>query len=103
MCWLTTGWLAAGWIRPVALAGVAAAVAIAGGRARMQAPLLAGATVAVLAATRELVPVAMRVIGVLPGWVPVAVIGAVLLWAGATYEARLRNLRAIRSSLGAMN
>jgi hypothetical protein len=30
-------------------------------------------------------------------------LGAMLLWAGATYEARLRNLRAIRSSLAAMS
>ena len=38
-----------------------------------------------------------------PSWIPIAALGAVLLWAGATYEARLRNLRAIRSSLAAMN
>ena len=39
----------------------------------------------------------------LPGWVPAAAGGAVLLWAGATYEARLRNLRAMRRSLASMS
>ena len=96
-------WLTAGWIRPVALAGCAAAVAVAGGRARLRAPLLAGTAVAVLAAARELAPVTARLAGLLPGWIPVAAVGAALLWAGATYEARLRNLRAVRRSLAAMD
>jgi hypothetical protein len=34
---------------------------------------------------------------------PVAALGAALLWAGATYEARLRNLKAIRRTLAAMS
>jgi hypothetical protein len=38
----------------------------------------------------------------LPGWAPAALGGAVLAWTGATYEARLRNLRAIRHSLSSM-
>ncbi len=96
-------WLSPGWVRPVALAGCAAAVAVAGGRARLRAPLLAGAAVAVIAAVRELAPVTAGLAGLLPAWIPVAAIGAVLLWAGATYEARLRNLRAIRRSLAAMD
>ncbi len=64
--------------------------------------MLAGAVVAVLAGARGLAPVAARMIGVLPGWLPVAATGTLLVWAGATYEARLRNLRAIRRSLAAM-
>lgn len=51
----------------------------------------------------SLLPVAARLVGVLPGWLPLAAIGVVLLWAGATYEARLRNLRALRRSLAAMS
>ena len=40
--------------------------------------------------------------GVLPRWVPIAVIGVVLLVVGATYEARLRDLGRIRTALGGM-
>jgi hypothetical protein len=34
--------------------------------------------------------------------VPLAVTGAILLWAGATYEARLRNLGNLRKIVSAM-
>ena len=53
-------------------------------------------------AGRDLPSDVMRLAHVMPGWVPIAAGGAVLLWAGATYEARLANLQAIRRSLGAM-
>jgi hypothetical protein len=39
---------------------------------------------------------------VLPGWVPIAVIGAVLLGVGAIYEARMRNLRALREAFAGL-
>ncbi len=100
---LFAAWGSTSWIRP-ALAGLAAiAIAIAGARTRTQAPLLTGTVVALLDAGRELAPDVMRVVHALPGWIPVAVGGMVLLWAGATYEARLRNLTAIRRSLAAMS
>jgi hypothetical protein len=35
----------------------------------------------------------------MPGWVPITVIGAALLWTGVTYEARLRNLASLRRAL----
>ena len=38
----------------------------------------------------------------LPGWVPIAVIGLILFAVGATYEARLRDLGRIRAALGKM-
>src|SRR5258708_6088101 len=44
-----------------------------------------------------------RLVHDLPGWLPVAVLGAALLWAGATYEARLRNLNVIRRTLAVMS
>ncbi len=100
---LIVGWESLGWIRPVLVGLAAAAIAIAGARARMQAPLLTGAIVAVLDAGRELAPAFARLVHVLPGWIPVAALGAALLWAGATYEARLRNLNAIRRTLAAMS
>jgi len=34
-----------------------------------------------------------------PRWVPIAVIGVLLLAVGATYEARLRDLRKLRTAL----
>jgi hypothetical protein len=100
---LILGWESPGWIRPVLVGLAAAAIALAGARARMQAPLLTGAIVAVLDAGRELAPAFARLVHDLPGWIPVAALGAALLWAGATYEARLRNLNVIRRTLAAMS
>jgi hypothetical protein len=100
---LVMAWVGAGWIRPVMVGLASIAIAILGARTRAQAPLLAGTAVAVLEALRGLAPDAARLMHALPGWVPAAVGGAVLLWAGATYEARLRNLRAMRSSLASMS
>jgi hypothetical protein len=70
-------------------------LALAGARARLQAPLVLGVTVAVLAAARELAPVASR----LNGWIYVAALGLLLLGAGATYEARIRDLRRLGAAL----
>ena len=100
---LILAWQDPGWIRPV-LAGLAAAgIAVAGARSEKQAPLVIGAVVAVLDAGRQLAPPVVRLVQVLPGWIPVAAGGAVLLWAGATYEARLRDLTRIRTTLAAMS
>jgi len=100
---LIVAWQDPGWIRPLLVGLTAAAIALDGTRARMQAPLLTGAIVAVLDAGRELAPAFARLVHDLPGWIPVAALGAALLWAGATYEARLRNLNAIRRTLAAMS
>jgi Predicted membrane protein (DUF2157) len=99
---LVLAWQDPGWIRPVLVGVVAAGVAVAGARARMQAPLIVGAIVAVLDAGRQLAPACVRLV---PGWgwIMVAVLGAALLWAGATYEARLRDLKTVRRSLAAMS
>jgi hypothetical protein len=97
---LVAAWQGHGWIRPMLLCLAAAVVTLAGVRSRLQAPLLLGAAVAVTGAGRELAPALARWAGMLPGWVPIAVIGMVLLAAGATYEARLRNLRRLRAALG---
>ncbi len=95
-------WHGTGWFRPLALGVVATAVTLLGARFRLQAPLLLGMAAAVLDAGHELAPAVRAVIHWLPGWLPIAVLGAVLLWAGATYEARLANLGRLRRSLGAM-
>ncbi|HET7016558.1 MAG TPA: hypothetical protein VFI65_21730, partial [Streptosporangiaceae bacterium] len=96
---LITAWHTHGWIRPTALGLAAAAVTLAGAKLRLKAPLLIGATVAVLDAGDQLAPDVRRLTELLPGWVPFAVIGAALLWVGATYEARLANLAKLRHTL----
>jgi hypothetical protein len=92
-----------GWIRPTALGFAAAGVTLAGARLRQRAPLLIGATVAALDAGDQLAPDVRRLTELLPGWVPFAIIGAVLLWSGATYEARLRNLARLRRTLAGLH
>jgi hypothetical protein len=95
-------WHGLGWIRPLLLGAAACAVTLLGAWRKLQAPLLLGAAVAMLDAGHELAPAVRSLVRELPGWVPIAVIGAILLWAGATYEARLRNLGRLRRSLAAM-
>jgi hypothetical protein len=99
---LVAVWLLPGWARPLALGAAAAGIALAGGRARLIAPLLIGGAVAILDAGHELAPAVAQLAGMLPRWVPIAVIGLVLLAVGATYEARLRDLGRLRAALGKM-
>jgi hypothetical protein len=99
---LVAVWLLPGWTRPLALGVAAAGIALAGGRARLLAPLLLGGAVIILDAGHELAPAVQQLAGALPRWVPIAVIGVVLLTVGATYEARLRDLGRIRAALGKM-
>jgi hypothetical protein len=62
-----------------------------------------GALVAVLDGGRQIAPAVAKLIGTLPNWVPVAVIGIALIWAGGTYEARLRDLRKLGRAVGDMH
>ena len=100
---LAAVWPGPGWIRPLLLGLAATCIGLAGARWRKQAPLLAGIVVAVLAAGRELIPAVLVLVHGLPGWIPIAALGTIMLWAGATYEARLRNLTAIHGRLAAMS
>jgi hypothetical protein len=95
-------WQSHGWVRPLLLGLAAAGVTLSGGRVRLQAPLLIGAAVAALDAGHALVPAILRLAEALPSWLPIAVTGAILLWSGATYEARLRNLISLRNSVANM-
>jgi hypothetical protein len=99
---LAAVWLLSGWVRPLVLGLVAAGITLAGGRARLLAPLLLGGVVVILDAGHELAPAVRQLAGMLPGWVPIAVIGVILLAVGATYEARLRDLGRLRAALGKM-
>ncbi len=82
--------------RVAALAVLAGAVVAAGSVARLQAPVVLGAVVLALHAVVQLGPWVARVIAGQPRWLALAVVGAALLALGATYERRLRQLRAIR-------
>ncbi len=81
--------------RPFLLGAAALAVLLVGTRARLQAPLVIGGTVLALDALIQLGPVAAA----LPRWVTVGGTGVLLLCLGATFEARLRNLRRLREKL----
>jgi hypothetical protein len=100
---LILGWQETGWIRPALVGLVGACVAVRGAWLRKQAPLIIGAAVAVLDASRQLAPPVVRLVQALPGWVPIAAGGAALLWVGATYEARLHNVVRIRATLAEMD
>lgn len=92
-----------GWVRPLLLGVAAVAITVAGARARLQAPLAIGGAVAVLDAGHELALAISHLTGLVPGWVPLALSGVVLVSIGATYEARLRNLRALRKAFASLN
>jgi hypothetical protein len=104
---IAPGPAAAAWqgqsaVRPLLLGLAAATVTLIGARARLRAPLLLGATVLVAEAGHALAPAIRQLVGLLPGWVPVAATGLVLLTVGATYEARLRELGRLRAAVGRM-
>jgi hypothetical protein len=100
---LVAVWLLPGWVRPLVLGVVAAGITLAGARNRLIAPLLIGGAVTILDAGHELAPAVRELAGMLPHWVPIAVIGLILLAVGATYEARLRDLGRLRAALGKMH
>ncbi|HUR14182.1 MAG TPA: hypothetical protein VM097_06780 [Mycobacteriales bacterium] len=74
----------------VLLAAVAAV--LVGGWAKQQAPLVIGGAVALVEVLRLLAPYA----DALPRWLLLAGLGLLLVLVGATYEARLRDLRRLR-------
>ncbi|WP_329086833.1 SCO7613 C-terminal domain-containing membrane protein [Streptosporangium sp. NBC_01469] len=91
-----------GWLRPLLLGVVSLAVLLAGARFRLQAPaVLGGLTVAVVA-LHELAPWIAEVVVLVPRWVPMALGGLLLVVVGATYEARLRDVRRLRGAVGRM-
>lgn len=100
---LIATWHGHGWIRPTALGIGAVAVTLIGARQRLQALLMLGAIAAVADAGYQLAPAVRRLTDLVPGWVPIAICGAALIWAGATYEARLRNLASIRRALAGLH
>ncbi|WP_219464821.1 SCO7613 C-terminal domain-containing membrane protein [Nonomuraea rhizosphaerae] len=90
------------WRRSLALGVVALAVLVVGARFRLQAPTVIGAVVVAGVAVRELAPYVSEMLLTVPRWVPIAVGGLLLVVVGATYEARMRDLRRLRDTLTAM-
>ncbi|MFI7705712.1 SCO7613 C-terminal domain-containing membrane protein [Nonomuraea sp. NPDC049480] len=90
------------WQRSPALGVLALAVLFAGARFRLQAPSAIGAVVVAGVAVRELAPYVSEMLLTVPRWVPIAVGGLLLVVVGATYEARIRDLRRLRDTLTAM-
>lgn len=76
----------------------AVAVVLVGGWAKQQAPLAIGAVVAVVDALWLLAPYA----NALPRWLLLGGLGLLLVLVGATYEARLRDLRRLRERFDAL-
>ncbi|MET9708687.1 hypothetical protein ABZ644_17295 [Nocardiopsis alba] len=87
------------WRVPAALA-VGLAMALWGMRARLLAPLLIGATGVFLVSLRAFGPPLWDLTRAMPNWVPIAVIGLLLLFVGARYEAGLNRLRRAGHYLG---
>ncbi|MDF2706203.1 MAG: hypothetical protein K0R62_1855 [Nonomuraea muscovyensis] len=90
------------WRRSLALGLAALAVLLAGARLRLQAHTAIGAVVVAGVAVRELAPYVSEMLLTVPTWVPIAVGGLLLVVVGATYEARMRDLRRLRDTLTAM-
>ncbi|MFE0823388.1 SCO7613 C-terminal domain-containing membrane protein [Streptomyces sp. NPDC058847] len=88
------------WLRPLLLGTAALAMALAGARFRLQAPLVLGGCALALVALHELAPYVAQAVGALPRWAPPALAGLALLALGATYEQRLRDARRLREALG---
>jgi len=96
---LLVAWHHPASLRAFLLGAAALAIALVGAKARLQAPLLLGGAVLVLDASRQLAPYVAEAMGQVPGWVPIAAAGLVVLVIGATYEHRLRDLRRLRHAV----
>jgi hypothetical protein len=86
----------AGLIRPALLGLAALIVVLVGARHRLQAPLALGGAVLLLDAVAQSFPYLADAYNAIPRWVLVALAGALLLGVGATYERRIRGLRALQ-------
>ncbi|WP_440103465.1 SCO7613 C-terminal domain-containing membrane protein [Streptosporangium sp. H16] len=91
-----------GWLRPLLLGVVSLAVLLAGARFRLQAPAVLGGLTLAVVALHELAPWIAEVVVLVPRWVPMALGGVLLVVVGATYEARLRDVRRLRGAVGRM-
>ena len=84
------------WLRPLLLGAGALATTLAGARWRTQAPLLLGGVTLAAVGVHELAPYVAQVAWLLPRWVVPALVGLLLVAAGATYERRLEEARRLK-------
>ncbi|WP_449066556.1 SCO7613 C-terminal domain-containing membrane protein, partial [Planomonospora algeriensis] len=91
-----------GWLRSLLLGLFALAVLLAGTRAGLQAPAVLGGLTLAVVALHELAPWIAQAVMAVPRWVPMALGGLLLVVVGATYEARLREVRRLREAVGRM-
>ncbi|MFB9722841.1 SCO7613 C-terminal domain-containing membrane protein [Planobispora longispora] len=91
-----------GWVRPLLLGTVSLAVLLIGTRLRLQAPAVLGGLTLAAVALHELAPWIAQIVVAVPRWAPMALGGLLLVVVGATYEARLREIRRLRETIGRM-
>ncbi|MFI6817131.1 SCO7613 C-terminal domain-containing membrane protein [Nonomuraea sp. NPDC050328] len=89
-------------VRSLMLGAAALVVTVSGARMRLQAPALLGGVTLAVVAVRELSPWIADLVSVMPKWIPIAVGGLALLAIGATYEARLRDVRRLKAAVTRM-
>ena len=85
-----------GLVRSLAALVAGTIALVVGAASRQRAPVDIGAAVVVVMGVRQLAPV----VGALPNWATLGACGLGLLVAGATFEERRRDLRAIRDRYG---
>jgi hypothetical protein len=83
-------------IRLVVAAALALAAVIAGGVLRLQAPLCLGAIALLALAIDQWGDEIVR----MPRWITLGVVGGLLMWIGATFEHRRRDLRRTTEAVG---
>ncbi|GGL45554.1 SCO7613 C-terminal domain-containing membrane protein [Planomonospora parontospora] len=91
-----------GGLRPLLLGVFALAILLAGARSGLQAPAVLGGLTLAVVALHELAPWIAQAVAAVPRWVPMALGGLLLVVVGATYEARLREVRRLREAVGRM-
>ena len=89
-------------LRTVGLITLAGATLVIGAVHRLQAPVLLGAGALGLQAVVLLLPWLSELSGAVPVWGWLALVGLALIVLGARYEARIRQLKAVRSRLAAL-
>ena len=87
--------------RPLLLGLTALAVLVVGVMRRLQAPLVIGGTVLAVDALVQLSPYLADLYDAVPRWTWIGASGLLLLGLGATYERRVRELRALHDRISA--
>jgi hypothetical protein len=90
--------------RVVALGVVALAVLLAGVRFRLQAPVLLGGVALIVHAVAQLWPWIASIYESVSGlwWLWLAIVGALLIVVAATYERRIREVKAVALAIRAL-